>query len=174
MHVYALKGDPDFDWVDDVHASLQEGVGRFGWSYMKDDNGRSLGSADLRQLKLKIDTTGWNSLTEDEQLRYQPFLLDLNDGDWVVYVNIPKWGRCTVARVTGPYYWDHKSDDFNHCFRVDPKSVRDFDRNDVIVRPALNTRLKLPGRYWRIYAEEEFKALLTGLDTGAAPNLGRR
>jgi hypothetical protein len=78
----------------------------------------------------------------------------------------PQWGRCTVARVGGPYYWEHKNSedyDFNHRFHVDPNSVRDFERNDVIVHPALSARLKLRGRYWRIEAEEEFNALLAGL-----------
>jgi hypothetical protein len=41
MQVYALKGDPD--WAKEVFTSLQEGVGRFGWSYMGDDDGRPLG-----------------------------------------------------------------------------------------------------------------------------------
>jgi Restriction endonuclease len=167
MQVYALKGDPD--GAVDVNASLCEGVGRFGWSYMKDASGRPLEDADLRRLRLKIDTTGWDNLTEDEHDRYQSFLLDLKEGDWVVYINVPQWGRCTVARVTGPYYWEHKDDDFNHCFRVDPESVREFDRNDAIVYPALSTRLKLRGRFWRIYAEEEFNAPLAALAAGVSP-----
>jgi Restriction endonuclease len=164
MHIFALQGDAD--WAEAVRTSLLEGVGRFGWSYIKDDDGSPLGDADLRRLQFKIDGTGWNTLTENEKDRYQNFMLDFKEGDWVVYINIPKWGRCTVARVTGPYYWELKGADFNHCFPVDPKSVRDFDRNNAIVHPALSARLKLQGRWWHIYAEDEFKALLTDLDTG--------
>ena len=97
-----LKGDPDT--AKDVYASLKEGVGRFGWSYMTNDAGQPLGDADLRRLKAKIEATGWASLTTDEQTRYQGFLLELKEGDWVIYVNVPSYGRCTVARVTGRYY----------------------------------------------------------------------
>jgi len=164
MRVYALK--VDVDWSKDVHASLLEGVGRFGWSYTKDDSGHPIGSADLEQLKAKIETNGWPSLNQDDQARYQAFLLDLKRGDWIVYVNVPEWGRCTIAQVTGPYYWKALGDDFNHCFSVDPKSVHSFDRNADIVHPALRARLKLQGRWWHIYAEHEFRALISNLTAG--------
>jgi hypothetical protein len=166
MHIHALKVE---EWAEQVYGSLKDGVGRFGWSYMKDDNGLALGDADLNRLKSKIASTGWETLTRDEQDRYQPFLLELQDGDYVVYINVPLWGRCTVARVTGPYYWKHIDDDFNHCFHVGPYSIRDFDRNTEIVHPALSTRLKLQGKHWRIYVEDEFQSLLTGLDAGGIP-----
>src|SRR5215204_5972213 len=102
MQIYALKTHPE--WAHAVHASLREGIGRFGWSYMH-DGGQTLGDADLNRLRDKISATGWHSLTADEQDRYQNFLLALKQGDWVVYVNVPDYGRCTLAKVTGPYYW---------------------------------------------------------------------
>jgi hypothetical protein len=167
VQVYALKADAD--WAGIVSESLREGVGRFGWSYMQAEDGTPLANADLTRLKAKIDANGWNSLANDEQDRYQAFLLELNPGDYVIYVNVPEWGQCTVAQVTGPYYWEcngPQDSDFNHRFRVDPASVYEFDRNDTGVQPALSARLKLQGRYWRIYAADEFKALLESLRAG--------
>ena len=167
--VHALRAD---EWENEVYASLKKGVGRFGWSYMRDAAGQSLGDADLRRLKGKIDANGRSSLTADEQDRYQAFLLELKEGDWVVYVNVPQYGRCTLARVTGPYYWDHNAPadwDFNHRFSVDPTSVRDFDRNDVIVQPRLAARLKLQSRHWHIYAISEFQDLIRDLDRDSPP-----
>ena len=157
--VYALKGHDE--WATTVHASLLNGVGRFGWSYIE--------GGDLGRLKAKIGLSGWNSLDEGEQDCFQAFLMDIKADDWVVYVNVPEWGKCTLARVTGPYYWEYADEDFNHRFPVDPSTVRVFDRNDVAVRPALSARLKLRGRYWRIYAAQEFEALLSALAAGAAP-----
>jgi hypothetical protein len=167
MQVYALKGDPDA--AIDMRASLLEGIGRFGWSYMKNDRGDQLGSADLKQLKKTIETSGWHNLNQNDQERYQSFLLDFKKGDWVIYVNVPEFGQCTIAQVIGPYYWKVLGDDFNHCFSVDPKSVHSFDRNSDIVHPALSTRLKLQRRWWHIYAEDEFKALLLNIDAGVVP-----
>lgn len=164
--IYALKGDPD--WAQMISTSLREGVGRFGWSYMKEGD-QPLADANLRRLKSKIEESGFGSLTKDEGDRYVAFLLELKKGDWVIYINVPNWGRCTVARVTGAYYWGSpEDDDFNHRFPVDPASVCEFDRNSAMVHPALSARLKLQGRFWRVYAVEEFKALLSNLESEIA------
>ncbi len=152
--IYAIKGSSDCDLL----ASLRKGEGRFGWSYV--------GTADLRQLKARIETAGWNSLSDEEKDCFQSFLMELKADDYVVYVNVPDWGRCSVARVTGPYVWRYEDDDFNHRFPVDPDSVFVFDRNDAAVHPALRARLSLRGRYWRIYAKDEFEALLNAQAAG--------
>ncbi|MEO5731053.1 MAG: hypothetical protein ABI134_20385 [Byssovorax sp.] len=81
-------------------------------------------------------------------------------------MNLPEWGTCMLAKVVGGYYWNHLGADFNHCFRVDPVSIATFNRNDAIVHPALGVRLKLQGRYWRIYCDAEFSALLVAIDGG--------
>ncbi len=94
-------------------------------------------------------------------------MLEIKENDYIVYINILEWGKCTLARVTGPYSWRFEDDDFNHRFPVDRQSVRDFDRNDALVHPALSARLKLQGRYWRIYAKTEFEGLVDALNSGS-------
>ncbi len=71
--------------------------------------------------------------------------------------------------MTGPYECRHEDVDFNHRFPVDPDSVCSFDRNDDMVPPALCTRLKLRGAWWRIYTEAEFYELLESLNQGTEP-----
>ena len=154
--IYALKGDSE--WGESIFSSLNQGEGRFGWSY--------IGTADLKELRMKIDTSGWSNLTEDEKHCYQGFLLDIVENDYVVYINVPEWGKCTLARVIGPYVFRFDDDDFNHRFPVDPKSVFMFDRNDAIVHPSLRARLKLQGRYWRIHLKDEFDSLVEALKNG--------
>ena len=155
--IYALRTE-----CDEIFSSLQKGEGRFGWSYVE--------TADLRELEKRIHSETWDSLSEEEQNCYQPFLLDLKENDYAVYINVPEWGQCTLARVTGPYFWRYegKDSDFNHRFPVDPESVFDFDRNDItIVHPSLSAKLKLQGRFWRIYdLHEEFEALVNELKKG--------
>ncbi len=63
--IYALKGSSE--WFD-ILPSLKNGEGRFGWSYIE--------SADLRKLKQRVDTDGWDSLSDEEKDCYQAFLLD--------------------------------------------------------------------------------------------------
>ncbi len=53
--VHALRAE---EWENEVYAPLKKGVGRFGWSFMRDAAGQSLGDADLRRLKGKIDANG--------------------------------------------------------------------------------------------------------------------
>src|SRR5438067_1694142 len=153
--IYALKGDAECDVV----ASLKQGEGRFGWSYIS--------SANLRDLQSKINTIGWEAgLSDQEKDCYQGFLLEIKKDDYVIYINVPEWGKCTVARVTGPYFWRFDSPDFNHRFPVDPDSVATFDRNDAFVHPALSARLKLRGRYWGVYLQDEFENLAKALKGG--------
>lgn len=155
MNIYALIGNSE--WCD-ISASLKSGEGRFGWSYEE--------TADLYSLRDRIASKGWDDLSKNEQNCYQGFLLDLKAGDYVAYINIPEWGKCTVAKVNGPYTWRYEDEDFNHRFPVDPDSIRVFDRNDKHVHPALSARLKLQRRWWRIYLEKEFSDLLASLDIG--------
>ena len=163
MEIFALK--PGSDFADEVYQSLQKGEGRFGWSYVP--------TADLYTLRDRIDDPqqGWDSLTDEEKDCYQSFLLDIHDGDYVVFINVPEWGRCTVAKVIGDYFWkwDPKIRDFNHRIPVDPNLVRDFDRNAPIVPPALSARLKLRGRWWHIYAKQEFGNLRKALSLPYPP-----
>lgn len=136
------------EYIQDVEKSLFLGEGRFGWSSNIEDN---------------LNTT--NSLNNSKK---NYFLLDLKENDYVVYINMPTYGECTLARVTGEYYFTNPSEsskDFNHRFSVDSKSIRKFSRNSSIVTPLLSSRLKLQGRYWRIYCEEDFYNLLEYLNS---------
>jgi energy-coupling factor transporter ATP-binding protein EcfA2 len=155
--IYALRVDSK--WCNNIFSSLRNGEGRFGWSYVK--------TADLYQLKTKNESEGWDSLSKDEKNCYQSFLLDIKEGDYVIYINMPEWGKCSVARVTGSSFWcyDENEGDFNHRFPVEPKSVFVFDRNAPEVHPDLNARLKnnIQGRFWRIDVKDKFEALIQNL-----------
>jgi len=155
MTIYAIKAPDKPEYVDLVFDSLNSGEGRFGWSYVP--------TADQRELHDRVKRNGWGTLTEKEQDCYHDFLLRLKPGDYVVYINVPNWGKCTLAKVTSEYYWRYEGDDFSHRFSVDPASVRTFDRNKG-VHPTLSARLKLQGRWWTIYTEPEFARLLESLN----------
>ena len=91
--IRALRAHPDY--VEKVADGLRKGVARFGWSYAK--------NGDLRVLAERIEAGGWDELGPSERDCWQPFLLDLEPNDWLVYVNVPSYGRCTIARVNGRY-----------------------------------------------------------------------
>jgi hypothetical protein len=155
--IYALKVHETYR--EKVFASLKAGEARYGWSNIK--------TADLRELEKRQQAHGWGSLTAEEQHCYQNFLLGVKPEDYVVYVNVPRHGECTAARVTAPYFWRWEDQDFNHRLGCDPSSVVTFHRNDAAVHPDLSQRLKLRGRKWRIKEVAEFESLLAALREGA-------
>src|SRR5437762_2139464 len=110
--VYAMRVREDV--AKPILKGLRAGEGAFGWSYVK--------SADLHALKKRYDAGG--KLSKDELNCAQWFLLELKANDYVVYINVPDYGQCTVAKISGPYFWRWGGEDFNHHFPVDPKSVR--------------------------------------------------
>jgi hypothetical protein len=167
--IYALKADdpktPN-SWAPRVYEDLRRGVARYGWSNFE--------KADLRRINDKIKGPGgWNSLDEDEQDTWNVnFLLNITPGDYVVYINMPEYGKCTLARVSKPYWFEWGPDgDFNHRLGIDADSLKTFDRNDEVVRPKLSARLKLQGRWWHINAKNEFEYLLDALKVGLAGRL---
>lgn len=81
--IHALKVDADN--ASRVSESLKQGEGRFGWSYVE--------TGDLRALQQRIEAQGFVALSADETDCFQHFLLRLNPGDYVVYINVPSWGR---------------------------------------------------------------------------------
>lgn len=147
MTIWAFN-QPAEEYVKFVSASVNAGISRFGWSWFDD--------ADLNLLKNK----NWDDMTDDEKDVWSKsgFLLDIVKYDWIVHINVPEWGKCTAAQVIEPYYFDKNAteEDFRHCISVDQESVIEFDRNDPNVHPLVSRKLKLRGRFWRIYCEEEF------------------
>ena len=154
MTIYAMRVANDEEVVAMVFRSLSGGEGRFGWSWAE--------TADLHVLRDRIRRHGGELLSEGERECYQgqKFLISLKRGDYVVYINVPEWGLCTVADVTGGYYWRYEGGDFNHRFPVAAASVVSFDRNAGFVPESLSRRLKLRGRWWRICVPAEFEAML--------------
>ena len=139
---------PDDENIPFVYDSVRKGRSRFGWSYVK--------TADLR----KLDPRPWAELTEDETICFRKahFLLDINPADWIVHINVPSYGQCVAARVTGGYDFEAETPtgNFRHYIPVDPDTVIEFDRTSPNVLPIIEQKLKLRGKYWRIYAKDEF------------------
>lgn len=159
MSIYALRVN---GFEKEVYNSLiTEGVARFTWSYCEEGN--------LKRILEKAESIGWNSLTENERGCWKAnFMLKIKPEDYVVYINVPSYGQCTVAKVTSEYFWGwekYKSDG-SHCLKIDKNSVRTFKRNDENIPSDLNRRFNLQGKYWRIYLEDKFYTLLQDLNNG--------
>jgi hypothetical protein len=162
--VYALKAvQPSQEdgqyWIPQLYAELKEGRARFGWGRM-----------NIRALKKTISEKSLDTLSSDEKDSWDhaAFLLEAQEDDYLIYINMPEYGKCSLVQVgTGSYTfgeaWDEeRRGDFQHY--VQCRFISTFDRNDSIVAPYLSVRLKLQGSHWRISAEEEFNELLVSLE----------
>ena len=155
MTIYALKAGVR---QPEVLSSLGNGEGQFEWSAPE--------NKDLLPLRQRIEKRGWQPLADAEQDCYQSFLLDLKDGDHLIYVNEPKWGQCISVKAAGPCARLGAEGEFKHRFPVDSSSICVFDRTSGVVSPGLGAGLKQQGRCWRIYAVEDFFYLLKANQDG--------
>lgn len=142
---------------------MKNGKARFGWSYYE--------GANLRRIQEKLTTYDIGSLSNDEKATWSraKFLLDVVIGDYLVYINMPAYGKCTIVKVEGEYHfdygWNSTINDFAHF--VPCTFLYTFDRRDNVVHPFLQKRLSLMGAAYQIYAKSEFEALLESLRTGS-------
>ncbi|HHX98913.1 MAG: restriction endonuclease [Kiritimatiellia bacterium] len=118
MQVYAFAKIDDKDAREKVYEQIKSGKSRFG---MWDQKG------DLRE-----HYHGKNG-----------FLLRIREGDWIVHVNSPRYGRCVAVQAKGGYDFDEGIDckwgtDFCNYIPVDPDTIIEFDRNDPNILPSVN------------------------------------
>jgi len=159
MIIWAFKnptGAPDLEKY--VVDSLEKGESRFGWGY---DPG-----ADL----LKLQGKPWKDMTKEEGdcWYHSHFLLGVKPGDWIVHVNIPRYGQCTAAMVSGDYRFDLNQQirDCGHYFPIDLTTKIQFDRNDPLVHPRVSRSLKPRQRYQRVYFANEFLESIARIKAG--------
>ena len=144
MSIFALKVSEDMR--SSIFISLkEEGIARFTWSYVEEGN--------LLTIKEQINNNGWNSLGNHQKECWKAnFMLNIQANDFVVYINVPSYGECTIAKVTSGYFWgwDKYKMDGSHCLYIDRNSIQVFNRNDEGIPSNLSRRFKLQGKYWRI------------------------
>ena len=134
-----------------LYESVNNGKSRFGWSWEDEHN-----------LELK---NNWS-----DQHSRQLFLLNIKEGDWIVHINMPKWGWCVAAKVIGQYKFDegitfeNGGRDFRHFFEIDVGSIVEFVRRHKAIDTRVN--LKPRGRYHRVYAVEEFHQSMKDIKNG--------
>jgi len=167
--IYALKtiGTGNDEYVQPkLFEEIKKGKARFGWSYEN--------SSDLNQIEKTLKANNWdfNKLVDDQAEVWDKgnFLLNIKTGDYLVYINQPQYGYCTICLSQGEYSFDDgiHCDDFTHAddgndFRhfIPSKFIGTFSREFAkSVDVKLYRRLVLLGRWWRIKTEEEFSSLL--------------
>lgn len=71
------------------------------------------------------------------------FLMRIKSQDWIVHVNMPKFGKCVAVQTTGEYQFDEGIEvvngrDFNNYIPVNPDTIIEFNRNNPNILPTVN------------------------------------
>ena len=132
-------GGVEKEQKEPLYESIKSGKSRFGWSYKDEHN-----------------LLGDNWTPEHGK---QQFLLKIKEGDWIVHINLPEWGKCVAVKVCSKYGFDKGfpcswGTDFKHFFEIDTDSVIEFYRRDPRILPSV--KLGNRGRYWRIKEIDDF------------------
>ena len=155
--IFAIKtvqpGSEHEKSISIIYDKLKQGEATFSWAWFDE--------ADLRKIKETIDKDGWDALTDDQKdvWKHTWFLLEeVKIGDYFIYINMPEYGKCTLVKITGDYTFSEPlcSNDFRHLRPCE--FIKTFDRSSV--PNYLRRRLGLQGAWWRVYAYEDFEALL--------------
>lgn len=141
QEIYAFAKIDDLEARDLVYQEIKRGKSRFG---------------------------KWNQIgsLRDKWYGKNAFLLRITKGDWIVHVNMPKYGHCVAVKVVGEYYFDEGLDckygnDFNNVIPVDSSTLIEFDRNDPNVLPSVNLAPRRRGQ--RVLQVEDFLASIRNL-----------
>ena len=97
------------------------------------------------------------------------FLLRVKEGDWIVHVNMPSYGKCVAVQAIGQYDFDEGiknkwGTDFNNFIPVDPETIVEFDRNNPNILPSVN--LAPRKRAQRVLEVADFMTSIENLKEG--------
>ncbi len=150
MTIWAFNKVGNAECKEKIYQSFKNGISRFGWS-----------QEDKHNLKGN-EWTDWHSK--------QLFLLQIKNGDWIVHINTPSYGKCIAGKVKSEYNYDKGLDcwgakDFRHSFEIEKETIVEFNRNDKNILPTVNLRPRQ--RYHRIYATNDFLQSIENLKNNA-------
>ena len=156
MAIHAFRAPSINDYIE---SDLRE-IKKFLTDSVYKDSRMKFGyslSCNLRDLERK----NWDEMNSDEALCYKQShsLLDIKKGDWIVQINLPKYGECIAAQADGEYTFGRECPvrgDFEHEIPVDKNTIVRFDRNDPCILPVISNCLKNRRFHWRIGYESEF------------------
>lgn len=139
--VFAFAKIDDQDARLKVYEEIKNGKSRFGmWEQTK---------------SLRENWFGKNAI-----------LLRVKEGDWIVYVNMPSYGKCVAVKAIGEYGFDEGikcgwGNDFNNYIPVDTQTLIEFDRNNPNIIPSVN--LAPRKRAQRVLQVNDFLASIENL-----------
>jgi len=141
-------------WRTNIFEELMKGRARFGFSNFE--------GADLLRLQSKVKQVRWAQLSEVERecWSHAAFLLSVQVGDHLIYLDLPDDAQCSLVRVEGSYGYTERWDpdlkgNFQHTIAC--RFICTFGADDPMIKPAFAARLKVHGSWHRMSLERELE-----------------
>jgi len=138
----------------------------FAFARIEDDHERKLVYEEIHKGRSRFGTWGKTKSLKEEYYGPNRLLLEIREGDWIVHVNMPEYGKCVAVQAAGEYQFDAGIEcswgrDFNNLIPNNPATVLPFDRNDINVLPSVN--LSPLKRIQRVHQVADFLESLDNL-----------
>ncbi len=160
FNLFALRAvnpeHPDAEyWHLQIHKELRNGRARFGFSLSQE--------SDLSKMRPKI-RFNWKKLSANDRNYWQraAFLLEMKEGDYLLYVDMPVAGKSSLVKIKGKYSfaepWDPEGkESFRHLLPCE--FIADLENENSAVRQFLEA-FELRETWSRIVVGEKFESLI--------------
>lgn len=141
----------------------------FAFAKINDKEARHAVFKEIEQGKSRFGMWAQSKSLKEKGHGKNAFLLSVREGDWIVHVNMPEYGRCVAAKAVGEYKFDEGikckwGNDFNNFIPVDPETILVFNRNDPNIIPSVN--LSPRRRAQRVLEVNDFLESIENLKDG--------
>ncbi len=147
-------------WNKLISDELNKGHARYGFSDFE--------GANLNELQTMVRRVKWTQLNPLQRVCWSnaAFLLDVRQGDYFVYTDLPTTGFITVVTITGDYkfspVWDpEKTGNYRHLFSC--KQIGILCTTDPLIPSKLAKKISRPTLWRKMVANSELLAFTSKL-----------
>lgn len=149
----------------------------FAFAQIDDQDARLKVYNDIKNRKSRFGMWDQSVSLREQLYGKNASLLSIKEGDWIVHVNMPSYGKCVAVKTVGDYGFDAGvtcswGSDFNNFIPIDPESIVEFDRNNPNIIPSVN--LAPRRRIQRISRVNDFLTSLKNLEVGTYNSIAQQ
>jgi len=149
----------------------------FAFAKIEDKDARQKVYQEIKNGKSRFGMWSQKESLKEERYNKNAILLRIKKGDWIVHVNMPKYGKCVAAQTIGEYDFDAGVEckwgyDFKNFIPIDKETIIEFDRNDPNILSSVN--LAPRRRAQRILQVSDFIESIDNLKKGVYSDIAKR
>lgn len=141
----------------------------FAFAKIDDQDARLKVYEEIKKGKSRFGMWEQSDSLREQWFGKNAFLLRIKEGDWIVHVNMPSYGKCVAVKTVGEYGFDDGvkcswGNDFNNYVPIDPQTFIEFNRNNSNILPTVN--LAPRKRAQRVLEVSDFLTSIENLKDG--------